>query len=215
MLGSSSTCAGYMAAKSSQTINVRPGPRLFQYLRLAAKRRSEMIFDLANLRDDAKAEDWFWRRWQRVHTRTNWNRPLSEYREELRRIWSVPLSLSREWGTVADVHVRIWLDEAQRPKEPLREGYATLRPTWTLEMGCVFPDYRNLPLSLAVGVSELAHRMAICENPECPSRYFLKGRSKQRFCELPACIRYGQREHKKRWWAEHGKQWKEERQKDH
>jgi hypothetical protein len=81
--------------------------------------------------------------------------------------------------------------------------------------GCVFPDYRNLPLSLAVAVSEVSPRMIICQNPECPNPYFLKGRSTQRFCERPACTLYGQREHKKKWWAEHGKQWKQERQKDY
>lgn len=203
MLDSSGSRTGYMGVKSSQTIKLRPGARLFQYLRLAAKQRADVIVDLANLRDDADAEDWFWHRWRREYTRTKFNRPLNKYREELRGIWSVPLSHSPKYATPADVRLRFWLDEAQR------------RQTWTLWKGCVFPDYRNLPLSLAVAVGELTPRMTICQNPECPSRYFLKGRSTQRFCERPACILYGQREHKKKWWAEHGGQWKEERRKNH
>jgi hypothetical protein len=162
-----------------------------------------MIVDLANLRDDG--EDYFWRKWRRAYNQTKWNRPLSKYRDELRKVWSVPLSDSHEGATLADVRLRLWLDEAHR-----RQTW-----TWTLWKGCVFPDFRNnIPLSLAVGVSQLAPRLTICQNPKCLNRYFLKGRSTQRFCDQPACIRYGQREHKKKWWAENGEQWRRERQKD-
>ena len=190
-----------MTDNSSQTSKVRPGPRLFRSLCWSAKQRAEMIVDLANLPNDA--EDLFWRSWRSVYyTRTNWNRPLSKYRDELRKIWSVPLSDSNKWDTLANVRLRYWLNEAHQHQ----------RWTWTLLTGCVVPDFRNLPLSLALGVSELAPRMAICQNPDCPNRYFLKGRSKQRFCERPACTLYGQREHKRKWWAEHGERWKQERE---
>lgn len=191
-----------MATNSSEKIDPRPGPALFRSLRWSAERRAEMIVDLANLPDDA--EDLFWRRWRSVYTRTNWNRPLSKYRDELRKIWSVPLSNSHKRDTLANVRLRYWLNEAHQHQ----------RWTWKLLTGCVVPDFSNLPLSLAVAVSELAPRMTICQNPACPNRHFLKGRSTQRFCERPACILYGQREHKRKWWAEHGEQWKQERKKD-
>jgi hypothetical protein len=190
-----------MAANSSGRIKPRPGPKLFSYLRWAAKRRAGMIVDLANLPDDD--EDWFWRRWRGDYIRTNYNRPLCKYRDELQTIWSVPLSPSHEWDTRANIRLRLWLNEAQQQ-----------RHTWRLSAGCVLPDFSNLPLSLAVAVSELAPRMTICQNPKCPIPYFLKGKSTQTFCGQPACIRYGQREHKKKWWAEHGEQWRQERQRD-
>src|ERR1700687_3352426 len=54
--------------------------------------------------------------------------------------------------------------------------------------------------------------MAVCGNPECPSPYFLKARKTQRFCDRPACSAYGQREHKRKWWSEHGEEWKQKRE---
>jgi hypothetical protein len=147
-----------------------------------------MIVDIANLRDGA--ERWFWHKWERDYIQTSWNRSLTEYRNELRAIWAVPLSRTHTQLTLADIRLRTWLVEAQ----------AHSRQTWVFWSGCVYPDYRNLPLSLAVAVSELAPQMAKCENPECPSTYFLRGRKTQRFCDRPACIAYGQREHKRKWW---------------
>jgi hypothetical protein len=66
----------------------------------------------------------------------------------------------------------------------------------------VAPNYSILPLSLAIGVSELRPKMAVCANPECPQPYFFKGRITQRYCDRPACVIYAQREHKKKWWRE-------------
>lgn len=201
MLDSRGSRAGQMTANSSEQRKPRPGAALFQYHRWAAIRRTEMLEDLANLHDDALEK--FWKRWGKEYLRSNSDRALISYRDELRQIWSHPISYKLDADTLVNVTQARWMLETRE------------RATWRLWAGCVFPDFRLLPLSLAVAVGELAPKMAICANPECPQRYFLKGRSKQRFCDRPACILYGQQEHKRKWWSEHGKEWKQKRQRDH
>jgi hypothetical protein len=177
---------------SSEKISSQRRPSLTRYVRWAAKRRARMIEDLVNLRDDAV--EWFWRKWRADYINTKWNRPLPEYREELQAIWSIPLSQSRESTTLTDVRLQAWLNEAHKPR----------RLTWMLWSGCVLPDFRNFPLSIALAVSEQANRMAICPNPECPQKYFLRNRKTRRYCDRPACIEYGQREFKREWWKRVG-----------
>jgi hypothetical protein len=64
----------------------------------------------------------------------------------------------------------------------------------------VLPNYFLLPLALALGITEAGAKTAVCANPECPAPYFLKRRRTQRFCDRPACLAYGQRQHKLDWW---------------
>ena len=55
----------------------------------------------------------------------------------------------------------------------------------------------------------LSSNTAICENPECPSPYFIRGRNSQKFCEDGPCKAYGARIRANRWWQEHGDDWRE------
>jgi len=50
--------------------------------------------------------------------------------------------------------------------------------------------------------------MAVCEKPSCSQKYFLKGRSTQRFCDREVCAAYGQRQDKLNWWNENRKKLK-------
>jgi hypothetical protein len=50
-------------------------------------------------------------------------------------------------------------------------------------------------------------RTRICPNAECPTAYFLATRHTQRYCS-PSCAQNGERETKRRWWAEHGEAWR-------
>jgi hypothetical protein len=49
-----------------------------------------------------------------------------------------------------------------------------------------------------------------CLNPECPARYFFASRRSQRYCS-EACAVPAQREHKRQWWAKHGRVWRRQR----
>jgi len=55
-----------------------------------------------------------------------------------------------------------------------------------------------------------AHRTRVCSNKECPARYFVAGRSSQKYCS-EVCARPAQQEYKRQWWAKAGKEWRRER----
>lgn len=163
------------------------------------KKQRKTLLELANLSDlDLK------RFMAQVGSRYYWNRSLrssvGEYRDDLRKIWSGDFE-------TAQMAMQRWTDQAnQEPAWFLSSGAEHGKHYWS-----VLPNYAILPLALVIGVSELQSKMAICENPGCPNKYFLKERKTQRFCDVPACAAYGQREHKRKWWSEHGKEWKESR----
>lgn len=50
-----------------------------------------------------------------------------------------------------------------------------------------------------------------CANPECPAPYFFAKRRNQRYCS-EICAAPAQRELKRKWWAEHGEEWRAARQ---
>jgi len=167
----------------------------------------ETLLELANLRDDDHARAL--KRFQ-GHIASEDLMALSftaagglkiyEYRDGLRKIWA------GDWQVANDL-VTGWVREANK-----RAPYHAISVRGTHGQSIfVAPNYGILPLSLALGVSELRPKMAICGNPECPNPYFFKGRKTQRFCDRPACAAYAQREYKKNWWNEHGSERRRER----
>lgn len=158
----------------------------------------EMLLDLANLPDDRWPQ--FHRRYRRVYIPWPSDEDLVNWRLWLRQVWKGEDDRDVRFALAA------WTREATRDN----------RQSWVFDASqapyAVRPNYKILALSLAVGTSELLSKMAVCQDPKCPQPYFLKSRKTQRFCERPACSAYGQREHKKNWWKEHGKEWKENRE---
>jgi hypothetical protein len=55
-------------------------------------------------------------------------------------------------------------------------------------------------------------RTSICTNPRCSAPYFFSSRLGQKFCS-DACALPAQRKFKRRWWAEHGREWRAKRKK--
>jgi len=157
-----------------------------------------MLVDFANLTD---AEfNCFRRRWS-DYTMPKDNGLLLTYRNQLRQFWT--------GSPESQFAVKIWMDDARQG-----QGYGPLLPLRPHEgrVG-VFIDYSIFPLALAMGATELAAKMAVCGNPECGYPYFLKGRKGQRFCDCLSCLAYGQRAHKRAWWAEHRNEQKKLRKK--
>ena len=159
---------------------------LADYERMWARRRSETLSALANLADTDC--DWFWQRFRLAYRPREDNSVLLERRDQLRKIWH---------GDADATHdaMNFWVNQARLNN----------RQSWLLSSGAFYwvaPNYSILPLSLAIGVSELGPKMAVCANPDCPQPYFFKGRVTQRYCDRPACIVYAQREHKRKWWKD-------------
>src|SRR5215472_120526 len=168
--------------------------------RHSARIRREMVLDLANLSDDACGL--FRKRFKVFFPGVDdsaLDSALLQHREQLRKFWSGDdrYEASRpEFFRVGLLHS--WLHQASQIPERL----------WVIgsygdETHSVEPNPSLLPLSLAFAASELTAAMGICGNPDCPQKYFLKGRSTQRFCDRPACSAYGQRQHKLKWWNAH------------
>jgi hypothetical protein len=161
----------------------------------------ETLLELANL-SDTDTRRFMVRMVARYYDGRSFRSGPLVYRDDLRKIWSG----DRE---ATDRSLRLWLEQARKsPPWHLVSMTDYGRPSWG-----VYPNYYIFPLALALGVSEMKPQMAVCGNPECPNRYFLKARKTQRFCDRPACAAYGQREHKRKWWSEHGEKWKQEREK--
>jgi hypothetical protein len=60
----------------------------------------------------------------------------------------------------------------------------------------------------------LAHhnRALYCQNPVCPAPFFFAKRHTQRYC-CEKCAQGGQKESKRRWWADHGSDWRKRNKK--
>lgn len=188
-------------------MNTPPWNELLDFAaRSAAKRRAkalnrpglrkEALLDLANVADD----QWqvFDRRHQKNYSHWPSDGDLLNWRLWLRKIW--------EERDERDVTFALadWTDEARKNNWP----------AWIFDVRqpSVSPNYGVFSLSLAIALTEHLPKMAVCANPGCPQRYFLKARKSQRFCDRPGCAAYGQREHKRNWWKAHGKEWKEKRE---
>lgn len=176
-------------------------------MRAKSVERRNTLLELANLSDRDAAR--FWHRRSGLYEEElkgscgvlpSDRDAIYKYRDNLRKIW-------RD-HELAGSSVDSWVQEAneRRPWVVLRHSKGG--GTEIIRSVLVLPNYSILPLSLALGVSEFLPQMAVCENPQCPNPYFLKGRRTQRFCDRPACAAYGQRQHKLMWWKENGDRWK-------
>jgi hypothetical protein len=156
--------------------------------RFEAKKRKKILLDLVNLRNDG-CQQFKGARYLFGMLRLLDDKTILKYRDELKRLWR------GERGEI----LAYWVNQLRLEN----------RQTWTLHCWTdgsysVEPNYDNFPLALAIAVGEWMLKMAICENPDCPNPYFLKGRNTQQFCDRPACIACGQRQHKLDWWRRVG-----------
>jgi hypothetical protein len=129
---------------------------------------------------------------------------IIEFRDELRQLWQAGM----ERSPLAGAMLRHWVHWCS----------VNHRPTWTVPSWAdgtftVEPNYYIFPLALATASGEWMSKMAVCGNPGCPAPYFLKARRTQQFCEVPVCIAYGQKQHKREWWSRMGAKWRASREK--
>ena len=129
------------------------------------------------------------------------NRPLSEdlksFREMLRRTWIEPDLRTKEW--------RVFLLQ--------RKAHIEANPRFLMTEAF----YGQLPApspwdQALMYLLKAADRARYCGNPDCPAPYFFAKRRSQKYC-ADACAKPAQQEFKRRWWAEHGKEWRKKRKK--
>ena len=116
--------------------------------------------------------------------------------QSLRRVWEQPDRRTKEWGAFLLLLTT-------------RAG-AGARQVSLLGLDGPLPDPTLFEYAL-LHLTREADRVRVCQNPECAvERHFFAKRRSQRYCS-ETCARPAQREAKRRWWADHGTTWREER----
>lgn len=148
------------------------------------KVRDKQMLDLANLNEDGCAKFLNNRPWLKPEPDSR----LLVLRDQLRGVWGHASA-----AAYIDGILRLWLGGEQAKDEP--PAFIFFDPLATIA-----PNPANLRVTLAFGVIDNFQKLGVCGNPKCPRPYFLRSRAGQQFCNRKACLSYGQREHKLRWW---------------
>jgi len=195
-------------------------------VRISAARAQQFLGRLANLRDDPAAAKKFETQFRELLPVRGWepgrcavvkvskgdhekaaheglydedNAPLPDYlwrlREKLRLVFDCSDMRTRRW--------RI---------ERLKQNALTM-----LDRRFLAPDAFHLTLPPPTShervlehLGRCADRLRICANESCPARYFIADYRSQKFCGKD-CSEPAQREAKRQWWADHGKEWRRKR----
>jgi hypothetical protein len=164
------------------------------------ERGGKILIELANLRDDNDACMRFRRLFRFDRSIEKYDSTILHFRDQLRMLWRK----EKEEDRIGVLHD--WLNHACVDGQQTWSVGSYADGTYAVE-----PRYTNFPLALALAASAWQPKMAVCENPDCPQRYFFKGRRTQRFCDRPMCAEYGQRQHKINWWRKNREDWKRKR----
>jgi len=176
----------------------RPGKAIWGFF---AERCKRVLLDLANVRHDC---GYFRRRWGTMFLRGEADSEILSLQDRLRAAW--------EAGTESlDLLSHQLVTEIELAPKATFVGCKWMEFTLLDRTVLRVPNFFTLPMALSIAIVELAPQLAVCPNPECPQRYFAKIRSTQRFCELRACVQFGQRQYKRDWWKEYGGEWRKSR----
>ncbi|SRR5712692_3309954 len=151
--------------------------------------------ELANLRDDAAAS--FAARWEFFDAEAlgllgdSVKAVLLNYRNELRRAWRGDQFAIESIKLQAQGTAHLAFTE---------EGQLEIIPDnlWSLICILFLRDHA-------------AGRTAICANPDCHSRFFIKTRKTQRFCSDGPCVIFARRSNAQSYWDTKGKARREQR----
>lgn len=119
-------------------------------------------------------------------------------------LWTEPDYRQKEWGVFAFRYALYkWADNSLRKVDLFKILY---EPEKRFRVPPPTPFELALSYFLKAG-----DRARYCANPECPAPYFFVTRKNQRYCS-EICAAPAQRELKRKWWAEHGEEWRAARQ---
>ena len=122
----------------------------------------------------------------------------------LNDLWTEPDSRQKEWGVFAFRYALYkWGDRNLAGESLFKILY---EPSKRFRVPPPTPFEQALTYLVKAG-----DRARYCANPECPAPYFFVKRKNQRYCS-EICAAPAQRELKRKWWAEHGEEWRAARQ---
>lgn len=163
----------------------------------------KFVRDFSSLSPERTVADWtaFASKpeWQQRKQSPYWPLPkeLGQLRETLRYMWKEP-----------DLRTRDWIAYNLRFYELLGMDFTYANPEVT---GRQLPPPTSFEQCL-LHLAKCVDRTRYCANPSCAAPYFFARRRSQRYC-CDACAVPGQREFKRRWWAEHGNESRSKRKK--
>jgi hypothetical protein len=150
----------------------------------------DLLIELANLHDAGANR--FWRNWPFIKEPSS---TLYKLRDELRHLWANNVREADRTKILGD-----WANYQHRGFVGIgyRQWRVSLRPPMIL------PEDRNLRGFLAFTVLIHFHLLAVCRNPDCPTKYFVARRSDQKYCG-GECTVFAQRQYSLKYWNEEGK----------
>jgi hypothetical protein len=118
----------------------------------------------------------------------------------LRNLWIEPDQRQKEWGLFAFRYALYKYEDDALTTDRLFG--ILLDPAKSFRIPPPTPFEQALSYLVKVG-----DKARYCANPECPAPYFFVQRKNQRYCS-EICAAPAQRELKRKWWAEHGEEWR-------
>ena len=122
----------------------------------------------------------------------------------LRNLWTEPDQRQKEWGFFAFRYALYKFEDDTLTTDRLFGILNDAERSFSVPPPTPFEQ----ALSYLVKGGDKAR---YCANAECPAPYFFVQRRNQRYCS-EICAAPAQRELKRQWWAEHGEEWRAERQ---
>ena len=193
---------------------------------LAASRLLEALAELANLREDQASLERFVKRWPGLvfldesayRLKDGGKVPykygaLVERRGALRNIWRGDPFTLRQLLVPTDPPEELRGKYFNRDCPPDEEHSGVVWDTqidldW--ERGQFVYESRTEFQRALYCLFRQSARAKVCANPECPAPYFIARETTQRYCS-DKCAEVIQREYKRRWWSEHGDEWRRSR----
>jgi hypothetical protein len=185
------------------------------------------LVELANLRDDLVAFERFCKHWPglayvsadapELSPIRDTTLPIKfwtiyERREKLRSIWEgEAFPWLREFLLPSDPPEEVRAKYIDRSSAEVQIGLLWDAPiTLDWRRGQIVYDPRTEFQRAIYQLFRQSSRAKICGNSDCPAPYFFATKATQRYCS-DKCAELFQREWKRRWWAEHGDQWRRSR----
>jgi len=187
----------------------------------------EALTELANLRQDEKAFEWFCKRWPKLAYRSEHIPDESRVPPEIsdeklskvpRKFWLIRERqdyLIQLWEGNTDI-LKGYLLPAEPPEE-IQEKYkdrewdTQIQLDW--QKGVIAYEARTEFQKALYTLFCHSALVKVCANPNCTTLpYFIAARATQRYCS-EQCAEWFQRELKRRWWASNGNEWREKRAK--
>jgi len=153
-------------------------------------------------------------------------RPDSDGIRQFERAWEPWPGGEQAFLWVQSIVLKVWEGdkrgiegfqiEAALGLHPQRDDDRPIEPPICVDWdtGSLLLTPTNLSEIVWLALLQHSKRLALCanRNNDCPTPYFLKWRPNQRFCSAE-CAEPDQREYKRRWWRDHGTEWRKAQKK--